>query len=234
LYDPVAGSWSDLSDAGWITGARISSLTRQTLHRTHGTWAFSAAGAARQTDWAVCTKPRTGVPPDELTGSLFDRVTSITFNPQNSAEAFLTTETQGLWMSNAMNFVTPLWTPVTSYPFRQPERVFFNPYNPNEMWVTSFGNGMRVGMNYPAGINNLAGENNDIEVYPNPCNEQLCFTLMTNHSPVEKVNVYDVSGQLLITEKTWKECYKYDVTEVGIYVIEFIFNDHSRVYKKDR
>ena len=29
-------------------------------------------------------------------------------------------------------------------PFRQPERVFFNPFNPNEVWVTSFGGGVMV------------------------------------------------------------------------------------------
>src|SRR4030095_5768372 len=33
----------------------------------------------------------------------------------------------------------------TSYPFRQPERVFFNPNNSGEVWVTSFGNGIRIG-----------------------------------------------------------------------------------------
>ena len=44
-----------------------------------------------------------------------------------------------------MNNATPAWTLVETYPFRQPERVFFNPYNKTEIWVTSFGNGMRTG-----------------------------------------------------------------------------------------
>ena len=29
--------------------------------------------------------------------------------------------------------------------FRQPERVYYNPFDPTEVWVTSFGNGLRVG-----------------------------------------------------------------------------------------
>jgi hypothetical protein len=58
---------------------------------------------------------------------------------------YLTTETEGLWYSSGVNTTTPVFTEVTSYPFRQPERVFFNPYNPSEIWVTSFGNGLRVG-----------------------------------------------------------------------------------------
>ena len=74
-----------------------------------------------------------------------DRVTSCTFSPVNSNEMYLTTETDGLWYSSNINTVSPVFTAVASYPFRQPERVFFNPYNPSEVWVTSFGNGLRVG-----------------------------------------------------------------------------------------
>ena len=74
-----------------------------------------------------------------------DRVSSATFNPNDSSEIFVTTETQGLWYSNNIHAASPTFTQVAAYPFRQPERVFFNPFNPNEIWVTSFGNGLRVG-----------------------------------------------------------------------------------------
>ncbi len=74
-----------------------------------------------------------------------DRVTSCAFSTANSNEMYLTTETEGLWYSSNINTPAPAFTAVTSYPFRQPERVFFNPYNPSEVWVTSFGNGLRVG-----------------------------------------------------------------------------------------
>ncbi|MDB6112798.1 MAG: BNR/Asp-box repeat protein [Pedosphaera sp.] len=74
-----------------------------------------------------------------------DRVTSCALNPLNANELYLTTETDGLWITTNLNSVTPSFAQVTSYPFRQPERIFFNPYKPSEMWVTSFGNGIRVG-----------------------------------------------------------------------------------------
>ena len=77
--------------------------------------------------------------------SNLDRVSSVTVNPNNSTEAFLTTETQGLWYTADIHATVPSWTQVASYPFRQPERVFYNPYNPNEIWVTSFGSGLFVG-----------------------------------------------------------------------------------------
>jgi photosystem II stability/assembly factor-like uncharacterized protein len=74
-----------------------------------------------------------------------DRVTSCAISPINSNEMYLTTETEGLWYTSNINTPAPTFTALISYPFRQPERVFFNPYNPNEIWITSFGNGLRVG-----------------------------------------------------------------------------------------
>lgn len=61
----------------------------------------------------------------------------------------MTTETEGLLFSSNINSASPTLSQVTNYPFGQPERVFFNPYNPSEIWVTSFGNGMRVGSTLP-------------------------------------------------------------------------------------
>ncbi|MBS1723148.1 MAG: hypothetical protein JSS66_09385 [Armatimonadetes bacterium] len=74
-----------------------------------------------------------------------DRVGSCTFNPRNANELYLTTETDGLWWSFNAQAMNPTFKLVGSYPFRQPERVFFNPYKNGEVWVTSFGNGLRVG-----------------------------------------------------------------------------------------
>jgi hypothetical protein len=74
-----------------------------------------------------------------------DRVTSCTINPLDHNEMYVTTEVSGLWYSGNATAETPDFTNVASYTFRQPERVFFNPYKPGEVWVSSFGNGMKVG-----------------------------------------------------------------------------------------
>ena len=74
-----------------------------------------------------------------------DRVTSATFNPNDSNEIYVTTETQGLWYSNNIHAASPTFTQVAAYPPPARGRVF-NPFNPNEIWVTSFGNGLRVGV----------------------------------------------------------------------------------------
>ena len=70
---------------------------------------------------------------------------SCAFNPLNSNELYMTTEENGLLFSGNINSASPTITPVMSYPFDQPERVFFNPYNTSQIWVTSFGNGIRIG-----------------------------------------------------------------------------------------
>ena len=72
-------------------------------------------------------------------------VSSCALNPLNSNELYVTTETDGLLFSSNINSASPALSQMTSYPFGQPERVFFNPYNASEVWVTSFGNGIRVG-----------------------------------------------------------------------------------------
>ena len=74
-----------------------------------------------------------------------DAAGSCTIHPANSNEVYVTTESQGLWVSTNLRAAAPFFAPLTNYPFRFPSRVFFNPYDTNEIWVTSFGNGMRMG-----------------------------------------------------------------------------------------
>ncbi len=72
-------------------------------------------------------------------------VGSCTIHPTNPDEMYLTTEDQGLYYSSNRRAASPTFSAVAGYPFRFPSRVFFNPYDANEVWVTSYGNGMRVG-----------------------------------------------------------------------------------------
>jgi hypothetical protein len=116
-----------------------------------------------QNTWYVGVYSGWGGPPNGL-GGLFkttnrglawtqlrsdDGVTSCAINPLNANELYVTTETEGLLFSSSINSANPTLTQVADYPFAQPQRVFFNPYNPAEVWVTSFGNGIRVGNTLP-------------------------------------------------------------------------------------
>lgn len=72
-------------------------------------------------------------------------VGSCTVSAVDSNVLYVCTEDQGLWCCTNRFAATPVFESMSGYPFRFPSRLFFNPYDPNEVWVTSFGNGLRVG-----------------------------------------------------------------------------------------
>ena len=144
VYDPGTTSWSDVSDPGmryWTKDIMVDPADA-----TQNTWyvgVFSGWGGAPNGLGGLYRTTDRGAHWTKI--NALDRVTSITFSPTNVDDAFLTTETDGLWHSSNIHATTPTFTSVANYPFRQPERVFFNPYNANEVWVTSFGHGLMVG-----------------------------------------------------------------------------------------
>jgi hypothetical protein len=201
LYNPVSDSWSDKSDPGmhyWTKDIILDPT--DAAQNTWYTAVFSGWGGAPNGLGGLYKTTDRGSSWVKLTGSQFDRVTSLTYNPQNTNQAYLTTETQGLWISNNMNAATPAWALVDSYPFRQPERVFFNPFNQHEMWVTSFGNGMKVGFLYPAGIDESHKENRLIRIYPNPANQKIQIELKDG-SDQGILSITDIHGQEILTQK---------------------------------
>lgn len=72
-------------------------------------------------------------------------VGSCTPGIADTNELYVTTENDGLWCSTNRFAASPTFTAHKGYPFRFPSRVFLNPFDANEVWVTSFGNGLRLG-----------------------------------------------------------------------------------------
>ncbi len=77
---------------------------------------------------------------------IFDnfRTRSCTVSPENPDEMHVTTENDGLWLTRNARAASPTFSRVESYPFFHPIRVFYNPHETSQVWVVSFGNGMRV------------------------------------------------------------------------------------------
>ncbi|MBK9332668.1 MAG: hypothetical protein IPM96_09790 [Ignavibacteria bacterium] len=156
-----------------------------------------------QNTWYGCVFSGWGGPPNGLGGlyktinrgvnwtriSNLDRVGSCTISPVNPDEMYMSTEVNGLWYSSNINSATPLFTQVSGYRFRQPERVFYNPHNSNEVWVTSFGNGIKKGYTIPptVSLNITAG----IEGFRNGAmqvQDTMRLYLRNNFSPYSKVD----------------------------------------------
>ena len=148
LYHPAQGNWTDVSSPSMYYWTKDIVLDPTD---------------ANQNTWYVGVFSGWGGPPNGLGGlyrttnrgtnwskiNSLDRVTSLTINPSNPTEAYLTTETSGLWNTTNLHAATPTFNLVANYPFRQPERVFYNPYDANELWITSFGNGLAQGRTAP-------------------------------------------------------------------------------------
>jgi photosystem II stability/assembly factor-like uncharacterized protein len=196
IYDPAGNSWTDVSDAGMYYWTK--DVVIDPNDATQNTWyaaVFSGWGGPPNGLGGLYKTTNRGTTWTRLTGTTLDRVTSCTFNPNNPDEIYLTTETQGLWMSSNINSASPTFTNVASYPFRQPERVFFNPFNTSEMWVTSFGNGMKVGTLTATGVMEFSDQ--QISLYPNPANNS--FTVNGNEG--EWFSMFNAMGELIFSRE---------------------------------
>jgi hypothetical protein len=108
--------------------------------------------------WYVSVSSGWGGPPNGLGGlyrttnrgaawtriNALNRVRSCTIHPADPNHAYMSTEEDGLWFTSNLTSAQPAFSEVSGYPFKNPLRVFFNPYDASEVWVTSFGNGLRV------------------------------------------------------------------------------------------
>jgi photosystem II stability/assembly factor-like uncharacterized protein len=196
MYDPVGNNWQDVSDPGmhyWTKDVVID--PNDPAQNTWYVGVFSGWGGPPNGLGGLYKTTNRGTTWTKLTGSTLDRVTSCTFNPSDPDEMYVTTEVQGLWISSDINNASPTFNPVTSYPFRQPERVFFNPYDSNEVWVTSFGNGMKVGLiNNPSGIVDFSVD--DFKIFPNPANHFV--NVQSNLDENIWVDMIDMNGKKVL------------------------------------
>ncbi len=233
LYDPATASWSDKSDPGMYYWTK--DILIDPADPAQNTWfagVFSGWGGAPNGLGGLYKTTDRGTSWTKLTGSQFDRVSSLTFTPQDNSQAYLTTETQGLWVSNNIHANTPTWTLVEAYPFRQPERVFFNPYNQDEMWVSSFGNGMKVGLIHSTGTGDFTPVNDMCSVYPNPFTDHVSIHETQPGIGIHSTNIYSMAGQLIISDQSGSRSINTAGLCKGMYLLEINFSNNSRSFRK--
>ncbi len=202
LYDPATSTWTDKSDINMQYWTK--DIVVDPADATQNTWyvgVFSGWGGSANNKGGLYKTTNRGTNWTKISGALFDRVSSITMNPANLKQAYVTTETQGLWATQDITLANPIYTLVDAYPFRQPERVYYNSFKTAELWVTSFGNGMKVGATkaaQPNGIEYPDKLKNEIRISPNPTHEKL--TIETTYLLLErtKYNLVNMMGQRVI------------------------------------
>ena len=160
-------------------------------------------------------------------------MTSITFNPADSNQIYLTTEYEGLWTSMNISSANPQFTLIDSYPFKQPERVFINPYNSNEIWISSFGNGMKVGNITNVGVNwHSLSDKKNIEIEPNPSNGIFKLIITNNHEKTFKIDVYNIAGTNVYSSDTYSANTNIDLSNIqsGLYFVNISVDNN--LYRK--
>ncbi len=73
------------------------------------------------------------------------RVSSCAIDPNNHERMIVASATEGLWFTENLHSKNPQFEFAEEYPFFHPTRIFFDPYAPENIWVVSFGNGIRLG-----------------------------------------------------------------------------------------
>lgn len=168
---------------------------------------------ANQNTWYVAVHSGWGGPANDLGGlyftnnrganwvRIFDsyRVESATIHPVNSNEMYVTTESDGLWYCSNLNTTLPTFSELTEYPFQHPTRVFFNPYNYHDIWTTTFGNGLRLGVD--GSVSNGISENTPeaLKIYPNPADKELTVVAK---SIIESWELTDLTGKKVFEGKS--------------------------------
>ncbi len=215
-YNPTSGNWTDVSDPGMYYWTK--DVVIDPNDPTQNTWyacVFSGWGGPPNGLGGLYRTTNRGTTWTRLTGTTLDRVTSCTFDPNNANSLYITTEVQGLWYSADMNLVTPTFNLVTSYPFRQPERVFFNPFDNTKMWVTSFGNGMKVA-DVTTGVADFTAE--EFAVCPNPANE----SFVVSGKQGESLEIISLTGGVVLSQSLNEGSNRVNTSALsnGIYILQ--------------
>ena len=200
-----------------------------------------------QNTWYVAVHSGWGGPANNLGGlykttnrgtswvRIFDsyRVESATIHPLNANEIYVTTESDGLWYSNNLNSGSPSFSELEEYPFQHPTRVFFNPYNEHYIWTTTFGNGLRLGVD--GSVSNGISENQfapeTIRVYPNPADKEL---IVVSKNTINSWSIIDPLGQTVLEGNTKSTQLTIDTQHLkaGSYVLKTTDNNGNTGIRK--
>lgn len=122
------------------------------------------------------------------------RIESIGIHPDNPDLAYISTEDEGLWFTSNLGVQEPDFEQLAGYHFQHPLRIFFNPGNTDEVWVTSFGNGMNVGNSVTAVGERDRESSFNAQIAPVPTGEKAYLEVNTPRGGAFSVALYAADG----------------------------------------
>ena len=130
------------------------------------------------------------------------RVEAIAIHPDKPNIAYMTSEADGLLYTDNLNDDMPIFKVLEEYPFQHPLRVFFNPYDHNEIWVTSFGNGLRKGTTDIIDNIDIKKQNSfetKIRLDYDPEQDRLKINLPKENG-IANIRILNLQGQILMSK----------------------------------
>ena len=129
------------------------------------------------------------------------------------------------WQQATINFtyISPS-TPDTLYVLYSAASLDMSPKAHSVLWVDD------VTVTFPTGVEQIVGEENAIEIFPNPSNGNFAVSHTTNGKKPQTVEIYDVVGELVYSETNVnKTTFNIDISKSpkGIYFVKF--NDGEKV-----
>ncbi|MFK8004992.1 MAG: WD40/YVTN/BNR-like repeat-containing protein [Saprospiraceae bacterium] len=131
----------------------------------------------------------------------FYRVESVTIHPENPEIMYVATESEGLWFTSNLTATNPNFQLIEEYPFLHPVRTIFNPFDVEEIWITSFGNGIRKGPGLNVSNNPSLITKVFVSTSPNPGNDFINFRLESDvlfQNRELSLSIFDLSGKLIL------------------------------------
>jgi photosystem II stability/assembly factor-like uncharacterized protein len=170
-----------------------------------------------------------------------ERTESASIHPTSTNVMYVAVENDGLYYCENLQSATPTFQKLTAYPFPRPKRIFFNPHNLLEVWVTTMGGALWKGISdVPLAISDEFSDQDDtldndskVSFYPSTVRRGEALTVVLERDFRGKMNwqLMDINGrvmdsgmvylrdesafEIIVPATLWEGFYLLEVTNFG-------------------
>ena len=132
-----------------------------------------------------------------------ERTESMAIHPQNPHFMYVAVELEGLFYTNNLNDSAGAdFNKVSSFPFPRPKRMFFDPNDPAQIWVTTMGGGVWHGSDLTNSSFEISKPNEfKMVVFPNPSISNININIFSPTRLNGILSIKNVLGQTVFLDK---------------------------------
>lgn len=145
------------------------------------------------------------------------------FHPDNNGQALLATEI-GVWWTNTLNEETTDWEPSVAGMANVRVDMLKLRHGDDKVLAATHGRGLFT-TDYPLNIyvgeNEIAANNNEFKIYPNPADDFINISTNNNFKNAD-VSLFDISGKLVLEKEIDSDNNKIDISDIisGTYIVK--------------